>query len=320
MTAELKPRITLEGRTRLETVIPLSTPYLVFLDPSDKCNFRCKFCPSGDKKLLKQVRREPQIMPFGLYKKIIDDLCAMPEHIKTLRLYADGEPLLNPRFCDMVGYAKDTGRFGQIDTTTNGSRLNPWLSMQLVNSGLDKIFISVPTNYSFIYWRNVEELYDFSRRRKDFKIYVKMIADGLDQKEKDKFMEQFGACSDYIFLEHYAPCWPGYESPEVNQEVGIYGQPIKEVQVCPYLFYSVKINSDGTVSICFLDWRHFYIIGDLNRQSFREIWEGPELHAYRYVHLSKLRSDMPSCKDCGQLSHGAPDSIDDYADELLRRL
>ena len=46
--AEIKPRITLEGRTRLETVIPLSTPYLVFLDPSDICNQHCAFCPSGD--------------------------------------------------------------------------------------------------------------------------------------------------------------------------------------------------------------------------------------------------------------------------------
>ena len=33
MKAQIKPRINLEGRTKLETVIPLETP-LWFLDPS----------------------------------------------------------------------------------------------------------------------------------------------------------------------------------------------------------------------------------------------------------------------------------------------
>ena len=34
MKAQIKPRINLEGRTKLETVIPLETPFVVFVDPS----------------------------------------------------------------------------------------------------------------------------------------------------------------------------------------------------------------------------------------------------------------------------------------------
>ena len=33
MKAEIKPRIELENRTKLETVIPLSTPFVIFVDP-----------------------------------------------------------------------------------------------------------------------------------------------------------------------------------------------------------------------------------------------------------------------------------------------
>jgi hypothetical protein len=40
MKAQLKPRINLEGRTTLETFIPLSTPFVVFVDPASSCNFR----------------------------------------------------------------------------------------------------------------------------------------------------------------------------------------------------------------------------------------------------------------------------------------
>ena len=64
MKAEVKPRIELENRTKLEEVFPLDTPFLIFLDPSDLCNFQCKFCPSGDKALLKKVKRRPGLMDF----------------------------------------------------------------------------------------------------------------------------------------------------------------------------------------------------------------------------------------------------------------
>lgn len=39
MKARLEPRINLIGRTPLETVIPLATPFIVFVDPASSCNF-----------------------------------------------------------------------------------------------------------------------------------------------------------------------------------------------------------------------------------------------------------------------------------------
>ena len=48
-------------------------------------------------------------------------------------------------------------------------------------------------------------------------------------------------------------CWYDFDGPKQNEEVGIYGQPIHEVDVCPYVFYSMSVNSDGAVSLCFLD-------------------------------------------------------------------
>jgi MoaA/NifB/PqqE/SkfB family radical SAM enzyme len=265
------------------------------------------------------AHRKPQLMDFGLYKKIIDSLCDMPEPIKTLRLYKDGEPLLNPKFPEMVAYAKATGRFGQIDTTTNGSLLRPTLNKRIIDSGIDKIFISVPQDYSPAYFKNVEHLYELGRKDK-CQIYAKMVGDGLPENRKAKFMNDFGYISDRVFLEHIAPCWPGYNVENVNQEKGIYDQPLTHVNVCPYLFYSLSINSDGTVSMCFLDWEHKRILGDMDGQSFESIWNGEILRALRLSHLSGKRNELRMCCDCGQLTHGAPDNIDEYADEIARRL
>ncbi len=317
MKAIISPRITLTGRTRLETVIPLSTPYLMFIDPSDMCNAKCSWCPSGNIKLLKSVGRKPQLMNFELYKKIIDDLCNMPEWIKTLRLYADGEPLLNPFFPDMVRYAKNTGIFGQIDTITNAKLLYPHLSSAIIEAGLDKIFISVPQDYDEKYILNIIYLYRISKRK--CHIHVKIIGDGMNNTTKEKFMQDFGDISDSIFIEHLSPCWPEYKVNGVD-EIGIYGQPIKEVQICPYLFYSVKINSNGTVSMCFLDWKHQSIIGDIKKESFKNIWNGTRLKALRKAHLRFERHALPMCYDCKQLKYGMPDDIDQYAKEILEKL
>jgi len=107
MKAKISPRINLQGRTKLEEIIPLTTPFVIFVDPADCCNFYCKFCPTGDRNLMKRVSRPFKVMDYLLYKKIIDDICEFDKPIKVLRLYKDGEPLLNPMFAEMIKYAKD---------------------------------------------------------------------------------------------------------------------------------------------------------------------------------------------------------------------
>ena len=116
-------------------------------------------------------------------------------------------------------------------------------------------------------------------------------------------------------------CWPEFKlkDVEVNQEYGIYGQKIKEVMVCPYVFYSFSINSDGSASICFLDWSRKLIIGDANTQKVKDIWNGEQLREYQEMFLMKKRKAHPVCGNCGQMSHGQPDDIDEYAEMLLGR-
>ncbi len=120
MKARLKPRINLEGRTPLETVIPLSTPFIVFVDPASSCNFKCTFCPTGHRDMIAETGRFQGVMKFEVFQKIIDDLGEFDKPIKVLRMYKDGEPLLNKRLADMVAYAKRSGHVDYIDTTTNG--------------------------------------------------------------------------------------------------------------------------------------------------------------------------------------------------------
>ena len=330
MKAKIKPRIDLEGRTRLETVIPLRTPFIINIDPCDTCNFQCKFCPTGDRELMKNTPgRGHGIMEFNLYKKLIDDLAEFDDKIKVIRLYKDGEPLINPHFADMVKYAKDSGHCDRVDTTTNASLLTPELGKRIADAGLDRINISIEgvnskqyadfSKYNLDYESIVNNVASFYKHRGNCEMIVKINGDILTEEQKQQFLDTFGDITDGIFIESIMDCWPTFEQKkvEVNQERGIYGQKIHEVLTCPYVFYSFPVNSDGTASLCFLDWRRKLLIGDARKQSLRAIWDSKEMREYQMMFLRGERKKHPICGECGQLKQGEPDDIDSYVHKLL---
>lgn len=333
MDKEQLRRIDLKNRTKLETVIPLSTPFIINVDPADSCNFQCGFCPTGDRKLMKDIGRPFRTMKWEIFTKIIDDLKEFEQPIKVLRLYKDGEPLLNPRFADMVKYAKDSGKVLKVDTTTNASLLTPQKSLEIIEAGLDKINISVEginaeqymnfSKYKIDFNKFVENIKFFYENKKQCEVVVKINGDILSKEDKEFFINTFKDIADGVYIEHIMSCWPNFElrdGLEVNQEVALYGQEIKEVNVCPYVFYSFSINSDGKVSLCFLDWSRQLLIGNVNNESVKSIWLGEKLRNYQKMFLEGNRKSHPICKNCGQMSHGMPDNIDIFAKEILSRI
>lgn len=334
MRAALKPRIELEGRTALETVIPLATPYVVFVDPASSCNFKCNFCPTGHRDLIAETGRYQGIMKYDLFTKLVDDLYEFRAPLKVLRLYKDGEPLLNRRLADMVRYAKDSGYVERVDTTTNGSLLTPGRVESLLDAGIDRINVSVDGMDEDTYARvtgvrmtpqklahSVEYLYAASRGRCE--VVVKTIGDILTDDQRREFFDLFGNICDRIFVENFAPCWPqfdveGHTGVEITR--GIYQQPIGGTDVCPYIFYGMSVNADGLVSSCFLDWGRKLIIGDARTQSMRSIWNSEAMNALRLMHLEGRRHEHSVCGGCGQLTHCLPDSVDAHREVLLERV
>ena len=333
MKAKIQPRINLEGRTALETVIPLSSPYILYVDPASICNFRCKFCPTGDKSLINDTKRWQGRMDFDLYRKIIDDLHGFDKPLKVLRLYKEGEPLLNKKLPEMIRYAKESGYVEYIDTTSNGDPLTPEYTIKLMEAGLDKINISVDgvsdeqflefTDTKVDFKKYVEKIRFLYENRGNCEIVVKTPGDMLSDDDKQRFYDVFGNICDRIFIENFAPCWPEFDVEErlgIEIQKGIYDNPIGDVDTCPYIFYALSINSDGTVSLCFLDWARKLVVGDVRNQSIVDIWNGEPLYQHQLAHLSGKRKADSTCAACSQLSHCLPDNIDPYIDDLREKL
>jgi MoaA/NifB/PqqE/SkfB family radical SAM enzyme len=87
------------------------------------------------------------MMDFDLYCRIIDQFT----NIQTLHLQGLGEPMLHPRFFDMVRYA--VGKDIRVTTNTNLTTLNPKRALLAVTSGLDTLHFSIDGTTAATYER-----------------------------------------------------------------------------------------------------------------------------------------------------------------------
>jgi MoaA/NifB/PqqE/SkfB family radical SAM enzyme len=320
------------NRTPIETVIPLDTPFILYLDPSSVCNLSCSFCPCGraHEDLWSAEKRESiTVMPFDLFKKIIDDCKDFPDKVKTLRLYKEGEPLLNPRLPEMIAYARDSGMFNSIDFTTNGTLLSPKINRKLVDAGLSRINISVGalsnegyekiSNVKIDFKEYVSNIKDLYEHRGNCHVFIKTMAEVIDKDTEQRFYDIFGDICDEIAVEHIANCWPDFENTTINTNV-YHGGAVKEYVVCPRIFYILTINADGSASHCIVDWNYCGIIGDARKQSVVEIWNNREYHDIRLMHLKGRRREVPLCTNCMEIESAAVDNIDDFRLELLAKI
>lgn len=275
------------------------------------------------------------VMDLDIYKKAVDDLAEFNTSIKTLKLYKDGEPLLNKNFAEMVAYAKTSGSVDCIETTTNGSLLTPENTDKIIAAGLDRMNISV-------YGMSTDDFLQFSRARVDFdkylkniryfytnrgncKVHIKTTSGISDRDTLDAFYQTFGSISDSIDIENISPFWPGYDfhkkyNLKVNTDSGTFGQTLEEKLVCPYLFYALSVNSDGSIDLCSCDWTHDYLIGNVKKQSLKEAWNSKALYDEQILHLKGQRITHPLCRKCYEIFYESIDNIDDYREELLQRL
>ena len=222
MKAQIKPKINLEERVKLQDVLPLKTPFSMLIEPSDKCNFRCKFCPTSDLKLMQATEgRNYGNMNFDLYKKVIDDIAEFEDNLKIVHLYNQGEPLLNPYFSNMVEYAKSKKYINKVATTSNAYLLNKELSLRIIQAGLDRIQISIEgineeqyfniSNVKIDFNKLVDNIEFFYKNKKECDIFIKIVGNNLNEQEKNKFYNIFGDICDYIFIENVVPIHSNFE-------------------------------------------------------------------------------------------------------------
>lgn len=114
----------------------LPLPSFVQIEPVGQCNLRCRMCPiqyRGDG----SPKGPPAFMAFDDFTRLLDQF----GQVEELHLQGMGEPLMHPRFFDMVEYAAARGI--RVSTNTNMTFLTQKHAARCVDSGLHTLHMSL---------------------------------------------------------------------------------------------------------------------------------------------------------------------------------
>jgi len=332
MRAEIHPGYD-KKRVMLGEVIPLRTPFTIFINPSTLCNFKCNYCTHGkSKEELNRIGFIQKNMEHETFLEVLEQLKNFEDRFKLVYLYGNGEPLCNPRLPEMIEALSSSAISDKVEFFTNGALLTHEKSLELIDAGLTRIKFSIQglTNekYKEVSGVNcnfdnlVEQISYFYKHRKDCKVYVKIMDIGLSEKEKDDFYRAFGDISDEIFIEHMTYTQRTMDSYEgvLKTKTDLYGQPFVESQVCTFPFYILRIGVDGEINPCFEDI--FDKAMNIKNTSIYDYWNSAMLKSFRLMHLHKERSRHPLCNGCNCLASTLKpeDRIDSYASQILERM
>lgn len=109
-------------------------PPFIALEPTNVCNLSCPECPTGAKILT----RKKGNASFSDFKGVIDELSSS---LFVITVYFQGEPLLSKGFFEIVEYAHLKKIYTY--TSTNAQFLDAKNAQKLVDSGIDKVIVSV---------------------------------------------------------------------------------------------------------------------------------------------------------------------------------
>jgi radical SAM protein with 4Fe4S-binding SPASM domain len=297
----------------LKTPVIKGMPISISFEPTTSCNLRCPECPSG----LRSFTRPTGMLDKGLYKDVLSQLA---ETLSYLTFYFQGEPYLHPQFLEMINYASGKGIY--TATSTNAHFLKDDISRQTVESGLDRLIISIDgtTQESYQSYRvggsldkvieGTENILRWKKtlRSKTPHVVFQFLVVGpnehqipavyaLAKKLKvDQVVLKTAQIYDYQQGSALIPKQEKYSRYHNNGD-GTYRLKNELSDHCWKMWHSCVITWDGKVVPCCFDKDAHFVLGDLTRRSFHDIWFGEAYKNFR-ASLLKSRSEIEICKNC----------------------
>ncbi len=123
-----------DGENYLRFHPPITHLAKVYIEPTNACNLECRTC-------VRNVWNEPiGQMSSKTFDRILEGLKKFSPK-PTVFFGGFGEPLAHPAIAEMVGQVKALG--GSTELITNGTLLTRETSRQLIEAGLDKLWVSL---------------------------------------------------------------------------------------------------------------------------------------------------------------------------------
>lgn len=291
-------------------------PISVSFEPTTSCNLRCPECPSG----LRAFTRPTGMLKKDFFRKTIDDIY---KELTYLIFYFQGEPYLNTEFLDMVKYATDKGIY--TATSTNAHYLNDVNAKKTVESGLDRLIISIDGTTQDVY--------------KQYRVggNLNKVMEGA--RNIVKWKKELKSKTPFVFFQFLVVKHNEHQIEEVKRiakEIGVDQVRFKTAQVYDYendpnqlipsiekysryrkgkdgkmksksglanhcwkLWQGNVISWDGLVVPCCFDKDAAHRLGNLQVQSYKEVWNNENYKQFR-KEIMTTRKNIDICANCSE--------------------
>lgn len=291
-------------------------PVSISFEPTTSCNLRCPECPSG----LRAFTRPTGMLQKDFFRDTIDQLSG---DLLYLIFYFQGEPYLNPSFLDMVKYASGKGIY--TATSTNAHYLNDANARRTVESGLDRLIISIDGTTQEVY--------------QQYRVGGKLEKVLEGARNIMKWKKELKSKTPFVFFQFLVVKPNEHQIEDVKRlaaEIGVDDVRFKTAQVYDYeqdpnnliptldkfsryrkneqgefvfknslqnhcwrLWHATVISWDGLVVPCCFDKDAQHTLGDLKGKPFKEVW-----HSDQYVHFRRQilqsRKNIDICANCSE--------------------
>jgi hypothetical protein len=255
----------------------------VSLEAHTVCNQACYFCP------VSVDPRKAYYMPTDLYERIVEQLTEFKDTIDGVAMINYNEPTADRRFLDQVRLLKTSGLSPAV--LTNGSGLTPdRVDAIVAMGGLRYLSINISSidRQTYAADRGADQLdmvlknLDHAKDKpvaREMDIIVLGRGDEAHKKAHEEITRYFEGSlftvRPYEIMDRagYLPVGlrPDNPHPRLRGCENLGSRPLQHIHITP----------QGKCVLCCEDYDEKYVVGDLTRQTVREVLEGEELALMR---------------------------------------
>jgi radical SAM protein with 4Fe4S-binding SPASM domain len=291
-------------------------PYSVSIEPTTACNLACPECPSG----LKKFSRPTGKLTLETNKNILSQI---GKQLFYINYYFQGEPFLNPEFLAFVREAKKHKIY--TSTSTNAHFITKQKALEIVESGLDRLIISIDgiTQKTYENYRingSLEKVIEGTKNLTEAKKQIKsnlphLIFQFLVVKQNEHEVHEIFQLAKRLGIdevrlksaqvynfENGNVLIPENESFSryVKNKNGTYRLKSKPVNHCWRMWSSCVFTWDAKIVPCCFDKDAMFLIGAIdNYINFATIWHSKTYMKFREQILLD-RSQIEICKNCSE--------------------
>jgi len=276
-------------------------PRFIQIETLIGCDAECPFCPQRD------IDRLPRRMPDETWIKIVDDTRGLGI---TYRPFLQNEALLDTRLARIVAYIKQDPT-AHVELNTNAHALSEDRAAALIDAGIDLVRFSIDAFTAETYARdrvgldfrrvveNIERFASMARRSgRTVTTEVRMIDMESNRGEQRDFVSYWTDRVDRVLIVPLYN-WPWTEGVEMVRKP------------CIKMRDEMFFYTDGSAVLCCWDIAGRAVIGNVNKASVLEIWNGAERRRLAELLARGERDRILLCSRCDAYANRRFEGFDD---------